>query len=104
MGNVMTGIAEALIATGVGLVVAIPAVVAFNMAQKKIGEIEGNVASIGKQLLALAKYDPRLAARAKKHAGEAAPAEHLADDDPTEALVETTSARSNGVAVPATEA
>jgi biopolymer transport protein ExbB/biopolymer transport protein TolQ len=59
MGNVMTGIAEALIATGVGLVVAIPAVVAFNVAQKKIGEIESNVTSIGKQLLALLKFSPR---------------------------------------------
>ncbi|APR79518.1 MotA/TolQ/ExbB proton channel family protein [Minicystis rosea] len=59
MGNVMSAIAEALIATGVGLVVAIPAVVAFNVAQKKITEIEGNVASIGKHLLALLKYDPK---------------------------------------------
>jgi biopolymer transport protein ExbB/biopolymer transport protein TolQ len=59
MGNVMAAIAEALIATGIGLVVAIPAVVAFNMAQKKIGEIEGNVTSIGKHLLALMKFDPK---------------------------------------------
>src|SRR5271170_78497 len=57
MGNVMSGISEALIATGVGLVVAIPAVVAFNVAQKRIGEIEGNVSCIGKQVLALIKYD-----------------------------------------------
>jgi biopolymer transport protein ExbB/biopolymer transport protein TolQ len=52
MGNVMSGIAEALIATGVGLVVAIPAVVAYNVAQKKINDIEGNVGSIGQHLLA----------------------------------------------------
>src|SRR5207249_1363306 len=32
MGNVMSGIAEALIATGVGLFVALPAVVAYNVA------------------------------------------------------------------------
>ncbi len=75
MGNVMSGIAEALIATGVGLVVALPAVVAFNVAQKRIGEIEGNVTSIGKQLLALLSYDPRLAARSRKHAEAATPAE-----------------------------
>jgi biopolymer transport protein ExbB/biopolymer transport protein TolQ len=80
MGNVMSGIAEALIATGVGLVVAIPAVVAFNVAQKRIGEIEGNVTSIGKQLLALLNYDPRLAARSRKHAEEAVPAEDVADE------------------------
>ena len=40
MGNVMAGIAEALVATGVGLFVALPAVVAYNVVQKKIGEIE----------------------------------------------------------------
>jgi len=81
MGNVMTGISEALIATGVGLVVAIPAVVAFNVAQKRIGEIEGNVGSIGKQLLALLKYDVRLAARSRAHAEEAAPAERASDEE-----------------------
>jgi biopolymer transport protein TolQ len=81
MGNVMSGISEALIATGVGLVVAIPAVVGFNVAQKHIGEIEGNVASIGKQLLALLKYDPRLAARSRKHAEDASPADSVHDED-----------------------
>ncbi|MDB4944706.1 MAG: MotA/TolQ/ExbB proton channel family protein [Labilithrix sp.] len=43
MGNVMVGIAEALIATGVGLVVAIPAVVAFNIVNKAISNVEQNV-------------------------------------------------------------
>lgn len=52
MGNVMAGIAEALVATGVGLFVAIPAVVAFNVIQKRIGEIETQVASLGKLLIA----------------------------------------------------
>ena len=52
MDKVMGGIAEALIATGVGLFVAIPAVVAFNIFQKKIGNIEDNVASISKRLCA----------------------------------------------------
>jgi biopolymer transport protein ExbB/TolQ len=98
MGNVMVGISEALIATGVGLVVAIPAVVAFNMAQKRIGEIEGNVVAIGKQLLALLKYDGRLAAQSRKHAGEAALAEPAKDEEDA-----PSSERSHGV-VPATEA
>ena len=102
MGNVMGGISEALIATGVGLVVALPAVVAFNLAQKRIGEIEGNVASIGKQLLALLKYDGRLAARSKRHAEEAVPAEHARDEDEIVER-EVPSERSAGV-VPATEA
>ena len=70
MGNVMSGIAEALIATGVGLVVAIPAVVAFNIAQKKINEIEGNVGSIGKQLLALLKYDATAGRKAQRASAE----------------------------------
>jgi biopolymer transport protein ExbB/TolQ len=58
MGNVMVGIAEALIATGVGLVVAIPAVVAFNIVGKAISNVESNVTVMGKyvaaQLLAAA--------------------------------------------------
>jgi biopolymer transport protein ExbB/biopolymer transport protein TolQ len=52
MDKVMGGIAEALVATGVGLFVAIPAVVAFNVFQKKIADIEDNVASISKRLCA----------------------------------------------------
>ena len=52
IGKVMSGIAEALVATGVGLFVAIPAVVAYNVFQKKIAEIEDNVASINKRLCA----------------------------------------------------
>jgi biopolymer transport protein ExbB/biopolymer transport protein TolQ len=52
MDKVMGGIAEALIATAVGLFVAIPAVVAFNVFQKKIGDIEDNVASISQRLCA----------------------------------------------------
>jgi biopolymer transport protein ExbB/TolQ len=52
MDKVMGGIAEALIATGVGLFVAIPAVVAYNVFQKKITDIEDNVSSIGKRLCA----------------------------------------------------
>jgi biopolymer transport protein ExbB/biopolymer transport protein TolQ len=53
MDKVMGGIAEALIATGVGLFVAIPAVVAYNIFQKKITDIEDNVSSISKRLCAL---------------------------------------------------
>jgi biopolymer transport protein ExbB/TolQ len=52
MGNVMSGIAEALVATGVGLFVALPAVVAYNLVQKRIGEIENGVGGLGKLLTA----------------------------------------------------
>ncbi len=57
MGNVMSGIAEALVATGVGLFVAIPAVVAYNMVQKRIGEIENGVGSLGKLVTAALRTD-----------------------------------------------
>lgn len=48
MGNVMSGIAEALVATGVGLFVAIPAVVAFNIVQKRINDVEQDTATLGR--------------------------------------------------------
>jgi biopolymer transport protein ExbB/TolQ len=53
MDKVMGGIAEALVATAVGLFVAIPAVVAYNVFQKKIADVEDNVASVSKRLCAL---------------------------------------------------
>ena len=52
MGGVMAGISEALVATGVGLFVALPAVVAYNAIQKRIGEVESNVLSLTKLLTA----------------------------------------------------
>jgi biopolymer transport protein ExbB/biopolymer transport protein TolQ len=55
MGAVMAGIAEALVATGVGLFVALPAVVAYNVIQKRIGEIESNALSFTKLLTAYVK-------------------------------------------------
>jgi biopolymer transport protein ExbB/biopolymer transport protein TolQ len=50
MDRVMGGIAEALVATGVGLFVAIPAVIAYNIFQKKIGDVEENVRGLATQL------------------------------------------------------
>lgn len=52
MAKVMGGIAEALIATGVGIFVAIPAVVAYNVFQKKAGEIENHAQSLARLLTA----------------------------------------------------
>jgi biopolymer transport protein ExbB/biopolymer transport protein TolQ len=52
MGNVMSGIAEALVATAVGILVAIPAVVAFNYFQKRAGDIEENVETLANHLFA----------------------------------------------------
>src|SRR5688572_12443828 len=57
MGNVMAGIAEALVATGVGLFVALPAVVAYNLIQKRIGEVETNAISLTKLITAYARAE-----------------------------------------------
>jgi biopolymer transport protein ExbB/TolQ len=53
MDKVMGGIAEALVATAVGLFVAIPAVVAYNVFQKMITDVEDNLLSIKSRLCAL---------------------------------------------------
>jgi biopolymer transport protein ExbB/biopolymer transport protein TolQ len=58
MGNVMAGIAEALIATAIGILVALPAVIAYNIFQKKTQDIEDNVAALGGLLLAELKGTP----------------------------------------------
>lgn len=60
MGNVMVGIAEALIATGVGLFVAIPAVVAFNVVSKSITNVESNVNIMAKYVVAQLTSKTRL--------------------------------------------
>ncbi len=70
MGGVMAGIAEALVSTGVGLFVALPAVVAYNAIQKRIGEIESSALSLTKLLTAYV----RAADRAEK-SGNLAPDE-----------------------------
>jgi biopolymer transport protein ExbB/biopolymer transport protein TolQ len=55
MGGVMAGIAEALVATGVGLFVALPAVVAYNVLQKRISDIETDSVALVKLVTAYAK-------------------------------------------------
>jgi biopolymer transport protein ExbB/biopolymer transport protein TolQ len=55
MGSVMGAIAEALVATGVGLFVALPAVVAYNVIQKRIGEIETEALALTKLISAYLK-------------------------------------------------
>lgn len=52
MGNVMGGIAEALIATAIGILVALPAVIAYNVFQKKAVDIEDNAGALGNVVLA----------------------------------------------------
>lgn len=52
MDNVMSGIGEALVATAVGILVALPAVAAHNAFQQKAVGIEENIARIGHLLMA----------------------------------------------------
>lgn len=61
MKQVMAGISEALVATGVGLFVALPAVVAYNAIQKKIGEVEATSLSLTKLLTAYVRAADRAA-------------------------------------------
>jgi predicted negative regulator of RcsB-dependent stress response len=51
----MGGISEALIATAVGILVAIPAVIAYNVFQKKCNDIEENTGALANQVLAVMK-------------------------------------------------
>jgi len=55
MGNVMGGIAEALIATAVGILVALPAVIFYNVFQKKGADVEDQAAGLGNVILASMK-------------------------------------------------
>jgi biopolymer transport protein ExbB/biopolymer transport protein TolQ len=80
MGGVMAGIAEALIATGVGLFVALPAVVAYNVAQKRINDVEAGAAQITKRLMAFLKAEEKHA-REFHALGELRPAYHELESD-----------------------
>lgn len=64
MGNVMAGIAEALVATAVGIFVAVPAVVAYNVAQKRIGEVEASASALARLVTAWLETNDRRAAAA----------------------------------------
>jgi len=58
MDNVIGLIGESLVATGVGLFVAIPAVVGYNLVQARIASIETNVGAMTKQICAILKSPP----------------------------------------------
>ncbi|MEO6598775.1 MAG: MotA/TolQ/ExbB proton channel family protein [Polyangiaceae bacterium] len=79
MGGVMAGISEALVATGVGLFVALPAVVAYNAIQKRIGEVESNVLSLTKLLTAYVRTVDRANGIAAPHEA-LLPARESSDD------------------------
>ncbi len=88
MGGVMAGIAEALVATGVGLFVALPAVVAYNVIQKRIGDIESDTQALVKLLVAFIKAYPELRAELT----ERAPSPEDAGSDSMEAAALTSAA------------
>jgi len=80
MGNVMSGIAEALVATGVGIFVAIPAVIAFNLQQKRIADSEGRIAALSKLLCAYLKTKSAQPDWFRQHASEQRVAAALESD------------------------
>jgi biopolymer transport protein ExbB/biopolymer transport protein TolQ len=59
MNNVMSGIAEALVSTAIGILVAVPAVIFFNIFQKNTVTIEDNVGALGNAVVAQMKRDSR---------------------------------------------
>jgi biopolymer transport protein ExbB/biopolymer transport protein TolQ len=59
MGNVMSGIAEALLATAVGILVAIPAVIFYNVFQKKGADVEEQAAALGNVVIASMRADKK---------------------------------------------
>ncbi|HYQ14966.1 MAG TPA: MotA/TolQ/ExbB proton channel family protein, partial [Polyangiaceae bacterium] len=71
MNGVMGAIAEALVATAIGLVVAIPAVAAFNAFQRRIKGTLGNAEALRHIVLSYVKALPRRADRASDPASGA---------------------------------
>ncbi len=57
MNNVMAGIAEALVSTAVGILVAVPAVIFFNVFQKKTVIVEDNLGALGNTVTAQMKRE-----------------------------------------------
>jgi biopolymer transport protein ExbB/TolQ len=79
MGNVMSGIAEALVATGVGLFVALPAVVAYNVAQKRIAGIESDTLALAKLLTAALRMPAKVEASTETDDSDVGPVAEAAE-------------------------
>lgn len=67
MNNVMSGIAEALVSTAVGILVAVPAVIFFNIFQKKTVVIEDNLGALGNAVTAQMKRETTEVPRRAPH-------------------------------------
>jgi biopolymer transport protein ExbB/TolQ len=74
MGTVMSGIAEALIATAVGIMVALPAVIFYNVFQKKGADVEEQAGALGNVVIASMRATKR-----PNGVGKASSAESHAD-------------------------
>jgi biopolymer transport protein ExbB len=55
----MSGVFEALVATAVGLFVAIPAVIAYNLFQRRVRKRLAEVDSLAHLILSLLRYESR---------------------------------------------
>ena len=66
VSTVMAGISEALVATAIGLLVAIPAVVAFNIFQRRIKTLLGDAYALNHVLLAGLRGNGHLESNGKK--------------------------------------
>lgn len=56
---VMAGLSEALVATAVGLLVALPCVFAFNMLSKQVKDLVGETQALGRRLIAGSRVEAR---------------------------------------------
>ena len=90
MGNVMSGISEALIATAVGILVAIPAVVAYNLFQKRCTDLEENTGILANHVLAVMKSESGVQAKVKKGRDHA-----IATDEPPASQTKLRTAEAN---------
>jgi biopolymer transport protein ExbB/TolQ len=82
MGSVMSAIAEALIATAIGIFVAIPAVVAYNVFDKRAELVEENAAALGNVVQALMSAGNRAPVVSSVEGGLATPAGAAAQGEP----------------------
>jgi biopolymer transport protein ExbB/biopolymer transport protein TolQ len=83
MGNVMSGIAEALLATAVGILVALPAVIYYNVFQKKGADVEEGASALGNVVIASMKAGVKpngtLGSKKVAPAVESAPANNVVE-------------------------
>ena len=80
----MARISEALVATAIGIMIAIPAVAAFNAFQRVVRGTVANTEALGHMLLAHLKATPLPAGEATAEAAEGSKADRASRKDPSE--------------------